>query len=109
MLCPVTLDARGNTGWALTVGSETGLYRISLAATAAAATRIGAIACGEAIRGLALVETVTTDGVTVTAGQAITDGAINRAGSPASVVAAAYSNSFAGTGTTALYQPRSHH
>ncbi len=51
------VDARNNVGYAaLSVGSSTGFYRIDLAATAAAsaATRIGDIAGGEAVRGLAL-------------------------------------------------------
>lgn len=53
------IDGRNNTGYAaLTVGGATSLYRINLAATAptAAATLIGAIAGGEGIRGLALVQ-----------------------------------------------------
>lgn len=49
------------------------------------------------------VETVTTGATTVTAGRTITDGAVNRVGTPASVVASAYTNSFAGTTATALY------
>jgi len=49
------------------------------------------------------VETVTSGGTTVTAGHTITDGEINRASAPASVVAAAYTNSFAGTTATSLY------
>ncbi len=50
------IDARSNVGYAaLTVGGSTGLYAVNLAATAAAATRVGDIAGGEAIRGLALV------------------------------------------------------
>ncbi len=51
------VDARNNVGYAaLSVGGSTGLYRIDLSATAAAsaATRIGDIAGGEAVRGLAL-------------------------------------------------------
>lgn len=51
------VDARNNVGYAaLSVGSSTGFYRIDLGATAAAnaATRIGDIAGGEAVRGLAL-------------------------------------------------------
>jgi hypothetical protein len=50
-----------------------------------------------------VVETATAGGTTVTAGRTITDGAVNRAGTPASVVASAYTNSFAGATTTALY------
>jgi len=50
-----------------------------------------------------VVETATTNGVTVTAGHTTTDGPINRVSAPASVVAAAYTNSFAGTTATALY------
>jgi len=53
------IDGRTNTGYAaLTVGGTTSLYRINLAATApvAAATLVGGIAGGEAIRGLALVQ-----------------------------------------------------
>ncbi len=52
------IDARSNTGFAaLRVGAETVLYSINLAATADAATRLGPIAGGEAIRGLALAAT----------------------------------------------------
>jgi Domain of unknown function (DUF4394) len=50
-----------------------------------------------------VVETATASGVTVTAGSTTTDGAINRASGPASVVASAYTNSFAGTGESSLY------
>jgi hypothetical protein len=50
-----------------------------------------------------VVETVTANNVTVTAGHTTTDGPINRASAPASVVAAAYANSFAGTTVTSLY------
>ncbi|MGE4239199.1 DUF4394 domain-containing protein [Ramlibacter sp.] len=50
-----------------------------------------------------VVETATANGVTVTAGHTTTDGAINRASGAASVVAGAYTNSFAGTATTSLY------
>lgn len=53
------IDARNNIGYAaLTVGASTALYRINLAASAAdtAATRIGDIAGGETVRGLALVQ-----------------------------------------------------
>nr|WP_145547107.1 DUF4394 domain-containing protein [Variovorax boronicumulans] len=50
-----------------------------------------------------VVETATANGATVPAGRTITDGAVNRAGTPASVVASAYTNSFAGATTTALY------
>lgn len=53
------IDGRTNIGYAaLTVGSSTSLYRINLAAVAptAAATLVGGIADGEAIRGLALVQ-----------------------------------------------------
>lgn len=51
------VDARNNTGYAaLTVGGSTGLYRIDLAAATAAATRIGDVAGGEAVRGLALLQ-----------------------------------------------------
>lgn len=55
------IDARTNTGYAaLTVGSSTSLYTLNLAATGAgpAATLVGAIAGGEAIRGLALRQPV---------------------------------------------------
>jgi Domain of unknown function (DUF4394) len=52
------IDARNNTGYAaLRVGAETVLYSINLAATADAATRVGPIAGGETIRGLALAAT----------------------------------------------------
>jgi hypothetical protein len=50
-----------------------------------------------------VVETATTNGVTVTAGNTTTDGVINRAGGAASVVASAYTNSFAAAPTTTLY------
>ena len=50
-----------------------------------------------------VVETVTTDGVTVTAGNTTTDTPINRASGAASVVASAYSNNFAGTRSTTLF------
>ena len=53
------VDARNNTGYAaLTVGSATALYRVDLTTTAGgtAATRIGDIAGGEVVRGLALVQ-----------------------------------------------------
>ena len=50
-----------------------------------------------------VVETVTTNGATVTAGHTTTDGTINRASGAASVVAAAYTNSFAGAASTALF------
>jgi outer membrane protein assembly factor BamB len=51
------VDARNNAGYAaLTVGASTGLYRIDLAATAAAATRVGDVAGGEGVRGLALLQ-----------------------------------------------------
>lgn len=53
------IDARNNTGYAaMTVGSSTSLYRINLApvAPANAATLMGTIAGGEAIRGLALIQ-----------------------------------------------------
>jgi hypothetical protein len=47
------IDARNNAGYAaLTVGGATNLYRVNI--TSGAATAIGAIAGGEAIRGLAL-------------------------------------------------------
>ena len=50
-----------------------------------------------------VVETATTGTTTVTAGNTITDGNINRASGAASVVASAYTNSFAGTTTTMLH------
>ncbi|MGV3572994.1 MAG: DUF4394 domain-containing protein [Ramlibacter sp.] len=50
-----------------------------------------------------VVETATANGATVTAGHTTTDGTINRAGAAPSVIASAYSNNFAGTATTALY------
>jgi hypothetical protein len=49
------------------------------------------------------VETATSGGVTVNAGQTTTDGPINRVGVAPTVVAAAYTNSFAGATSTALY------
>lgn len=49
------------------------------------------------------VETTTSNGVAVAAGQTTTDGAINRASAPPSIAAAAYTNSYAGAGTTALF------
>ena len=50
-----------------------------------------------------VVETATTGTTTVTAGNTITDGAINRVSGAASVVASAYTNSFAGTTATMLH------
>lgn len=51
------IDARNNTGYAaLTVGGTTSLYTINLATGAATAVAGGAIAGGEAIRGLALMQ-----------------------------------------------------
>lgn len=59
------IDARDNTGYAaLTVGSTTSLYRINLSATANAATLVAAIAGGEQIRGLALLQPLTVAGLT---------------------------------------------
>lgn len=50
-----------------------------------------------------VVEATTANGASVPAGRTITDGPINRVGAPASVVASAYTNSFAGATATALY------
>ncbi len=51
------IDSNTNLGYAaLGVGGSTGLYSVNLAATSAAATRIGDIAGGEAVLGLALVQ-----------------------------------------------------
>ena len=50
-----------------------------------------------------VVESITAAGSTVPAGRTITDGAINRAGAVASVIGSAYTNSFAGATSTALY------
>ncbi|MCY7318366.1 MAG: DUF4394 domain-containing protein, partial [Ramlibacter sp.] len=50
-----------------------------------------------------VVETVTTAGVTVTAGNTTTDTQINRASGAALVLASAYSNNFAGTTSTTLF------
>lgn len=51
------IDARNNTGFAaLTVGGATGLYRINLGATSAAATLVGAIPVSQPVVGLALVQ-----------------------------------------------------
>ena len=50
-----------------------------------------------------VVATATTAGVTVTAGNTTTDSPLNRATGAALVVASAYTNSFAGTTTTVLY------
>ncbi len=61
------IDGRNNVGYAaLTVGGSTGLYRIDLAATAAAATRIGDIAGGEGIAGLALAPTAAPTAIGLT-------------------------------------------
>ncbi|MEJ7686743.1 MAG: DUF4394 domain-containing protein [Variovorax sp.] len=49
------------------------------------------------------VESSTTGSTTVTAGNTTTDGVLNRAAGAASVIASAYTNSFAGATTTALY------
>ena len=50
-----------------------------------------------------VVENTTVNGAAVPAGRTTTDGMVNRASAPASVLASAYTNSFAGTTTTALY------
>lgn len=51
------IDARNNTGYAaLTVNGATALYTVNVGATTAAATRIGDIAVGQSVRGLALVQ-----------------------------------------------------
>lgn len=50
-----------------------------------------------------VVETATTGTTTVTAGHTTTDGTINRASAVPSVVASAYTNSYAGAASTALY------
>ncbi len=51
------IDARNNTGYAsLTVGGVPALYTINLAATGAAATKVGDIPVAQALRGLALVQ-----------------------------------------------------
>lgn len=50
-----------------------------------------------------VVETATVNGATVTAGHTTTDGPLSRASGAASVVASAYTNSFAGTTATSLY------
>ncbi|MDB5931074.1 MAG: hypothetical protein JWR60_2781 [Polaromonas sp.] len=65
------IDGRTNTGYAaLTVGGTTSLYRINLAAAApaAAATLVGGIAGGEAIRGLALVQPTRMNAVALLSG-----------------------------------------
>ncbi|KQP35904.1 DNA polymerase I [Pseudorhodoferax sp. Leaf274] len=49
------------------------------------------------------VENATSGGTTVAAGQTTTDGPINRAGAPVSIVGSAYTNNFAGAAATALY------
>jgi len=59
------IDARDNTGYAaLTVGGATSLYRINLSAASNAATLVAAIAGGEQIRGLALMQPLTVAGLT---------------------------------------------
>ena len=50
-----------------------------------------------------VVETATNAGVTVTAGNTTTDAPINRASGAPSVLASAYSNNFAGTTSTTLF------
>ncbi|KQP22701.1 DUF4394 domain-containing protein [Pseudorhodoferax sp. Leaf267] len=50
-----------------------------------------------------VVEAITTGGTTVPAGRTITDGVVNRAGVPASVIGSAYTNSFAGATATTLF------
>lgn len=63
------IDARTNTGFAvLRTGSQTVLYRINLAATAEAATRVGPVADGEAIRGIALAPTAAPTALALTSG-----------------------------------------
>ena len=67
-----------------------------------AADRLRVItSAGQSLR--IVVETATTGTTTVTAGNTITDGAINRVSGAASVVASAYTNSFAGTTATMLH------
>ncbi len=50
-----------------------------------------------------VVENITSGGTTVPAGRTITDGVVNRAGVPASIIGSAYTNSFAGATTTTLF------
>lgn len=64
------IDARNNAGYAaLTVGAITSLYRVNVSAVApaAAATLVGRISNGDAIRGLALVQprAVNVTGLTI--------------------------------------------
>lgn len=62
------VDARTNVGYAaLKGGGETALYSINLAATGAAATRIGAIASAADIRGIALAPEVAPTALALTA------------------------------------------
>ncbi|MFG5410960.1 DUF4394 domain-containing protein [Piscinibacter sakaiensis] len=54
------IDARSNTGYAvMTVADVTALYRVDLGATANAAVRIGPVAAGQPLRGLALMQPTT--------------------------------------------------
>ena len=51
------IEARSNVGYAaLSVGGSTALYTVNLGATTAAATLVGTIPLGQAVRGLALVQ-----------------------------------------------------
>jgi len=62
------IDARNNTGYAaLTVGGTTSLYTINLATGAASVVAGGAIAGGEAIRGLALTQPTAPTAIGLTA------------------------------------------
>ncbi len=62
------IDARNNTGYAaLTVGGTTSLYTINLTTGAATAVAGGAIAGGEAVRGLALVQPTAPSAIGLTA------------------------------------------
>lgn len=72
------IDARSNTGYAaLTVGAETALYRINLAATENAATRIGPVGSGETLRGIALAAVAAPTGIALTSDNRLVSFALN--------------------------------
>ena len=61
------IEGRTNTGYAvLAVGANTTLYRINLGATTAAATAVGNLPVGQALRGLALLQPAAPSAVGLT-------------------------------------------
>ena len=62
------IDPKTNIGYVvLTSGVETALYTVNLAATANAATKVGAVGGGEAIRGVALMAKAAPTAIALTA------------------------------------------